>query len=126
MDEDENIKLSLTWSEGEGLSDKTINKIIKKEYFLWSNTFDLREQLRTIAIFCSLFVGNGIVTNQLKKLHETIVKNDASVRRHFNQDKLFRVKLMCSIDNLWNLLLEECTTVSFPETSMQTTSRGMT
>ena len=54
------------------------------------------------------------MTNELKKVYDTIVERDAAVRRHFNQDKLFGVKLMCSIDNLMNLLLEECSSVSSP------------
>ena len=114
MNEDENLKLAMKLDEGKGLSEDCINKLLKKEFFFCSNSFELREQLRIGTIFSNLFIGNGIATNELKRAHDTIEKRDAAVRRHFNQDKLFGVKLIYSIDNLMNLLLEECLSASSP------------
>ena len=70
LDNIENLRLSLKISEEKGLLDKTINQLLKKEYYIPTNNFKLREQLRIITIFKSTFLGARIVAKEDKKLFE--------------------------------------------------------
>ena len=76
LNDEENLRLSLKISEGKELSGETINQLLKKEYYIPTNNFELRKQLRIITIFKSTFLGTGLAAKEDKRLFEPVQKRD--------------------------------------------------
>lgn len=114
FNDEENLKLHLRSSEGKGLSEECIDELLKKECFIPTNNFKLREVLRIGTVFTGCFWNKGINFSELKTGLEMIMKRDATIKRHFKNDPLFGARLISAIDNHFNLLLDECESASSP------------
>ena len=114
VDDDENIRLQLKIATGKGLSDDTINKLLKKDYYIPTSQLELKEQMRLIAIFHNTFLGPCINTLKYKRLYDIVAKREVLLQRHFQQDKMIGARFITAIDNDWNLLLEESESCDSP------------
>ena len=66
FDKDMNLKIHLKSTKGKGLADNYINTLLKKEYFIQTNNYELREVLRIRMMISKSFFNQGIVHNKLK------------------------------------------------------------
>ena len=74
VEDEENLFLSLKLMEGKGFSDEAIRSLLKKEYHIPTGPLGLKEQLRYIMVFHSLFNRIGRGTKEIKKVFDTISK----------------------------------------------------
>ena len=74
FDDEENLKLHLRSNEGKGLTDDQINDIMKKDYFIPKNNYELREGLRIGTVFAKCFWNDGLVSNELKAGLQIVIR----------------------------------------------------
>ena len=114
VEDEENLFLSLKLAEGKGFSDEAIHSLLKKEYHIPVGFLELKEQLRYIMVFHSLFNRMGRVTKEIKKVIDTISKRERLIGILFNKDLLAGARIIVVLDNWLNLLLEECKSTKSP------------
>ena len=61
-----------------------------------------------LPFFHSLFNGTGRATKEVKKVFDAVSKRERTIRLLFNDEPLSGTRIIASLDNWWNLLLEEC------------------
>ena len=59
-------------------------------------------------------MGAEAAAKEDKRLFEAVKRRDMQIRGLFNQDSMFGAKLISTLDNNWNILLEECETSDSP------------
>ena len=99
VEDEENLFLSLKLAEGKGFSDEAIHSLLKKEYHIPVGFLELKEQLRYIMVFHSLFNRMGRVTKEIKKVFDTISKRERLIGILFNKDLLAGARIIVVLDN---------------------------
>ena len=104
----EKLFLSLKLTKGKGFSDEIIRSLLKKEYYIPTGPLELKEQLQYIIIFHSLFNRIERVIKEMRKVFDTVLKQERLIDLHFNEDPLVGARIIVVFDNQQNLLLGEC------------------
>lgn len=115
LNDEESLFLALKFDEGTGFADEAIRSLLKKEFHIPTSPLELKEQLRCITVFHSVFNDAGKATREIKRVFDAVSKRDRLLRLLFNNDPLAGAKIIAALDNWWNLLLEECESASSPE-----------
>ena len=76
VDDKESLFLALKMTEGSGFTDEAIKSLLKKEYYISTNLLELKEQLRYITVFHSLFNRTGKSTKGIKGVFDIVSKRD--------------------------------------------------
>ena len=76
VEDEENLFLLLKLAEGKGFFYEVIRSLLKKEYHIPAGPLELKEQLRYMTVFYSLFNGTRRATKEIKKIFDTISKRE--------------------------------------------------
>jgi len=99
LEDEESLFLSLKLAEGKGFSDEVNRALLKKEYHIPTGPLELKEQLRYITVFHSLFNRPGKATKEIKKVFDTVSKREHLMSLLFNNNPLAGARIIAVLDN---------------------------
>ena len=86
-------------AEDKGFTDEAIKSLLKKEFYISIGPLELKEHLRYITVFHSLFNGTGKATKEIKKVFDAVSKCKRLVRLLSNNDPLIGARIIAALDN---------------------------
>ena len=66
LDDEESLFLALKFNKDIGFIDEAIRSLLKKEFHIPTSPLELKEQLRYITVFHSVFNGTGRAIREIK------------------------------------------------------------
>ena len=64
--------MALKFAEGSGFTDDGIRSLLKKDYHFPTGPLELKEQLRFITVFHSIFSWPGRSTREIKRVRDNV------------------------------------------------------
>ena len=72
LDDEESSFLALKLAKVQGFLDDDIRSLLKNEFYIPTNPLELKEYLRHITVFHSLFNGSAKATKEIKRVFEVV------------------------------------------------------